>query len=139
MVVVLVAAGALSVAIIGWLISWYRQRDLVARVGRWVSVEATIESGALEATHESGRVVLPTFAFSYQVSENYYSGRFSLRANLSKQLAESMIDKMIGRKLLLRYNPDRPETWFIPEELIDGYKVEQKMGSHVIHDYSPNG
>ena len=49
-----------------------------------------------------------------------------------------MIDQMIGRKLVLRYNPDRPGRWFIPDEFIDGYKVEQRIGSHVIHDYAPN-
>ena len=58
-------------------------------------------------------------------------------ANVSKELAESMIDQMIGRKLLLRYDPDHPSMWFIPDEFIDGCKVEQKIGSHVIHDYSP--
>jgi hypothetical protein len=136
--VVLLVAGAVSVAFTAWVISWYRQRKLIRRAGQWLPVEAKIESGALEGMHESGKVVLPTFAFSYQVSEQYYSGRFSLRANLSKALAESMIDQMIGRKLLLRYNPDHPQLWFIPDESIDGYEVEQKIGSHIIHDYSPN-
>jgi Protein of unknown function (DUF3592) len=136
--VVLVVAGAVCVAVIAWVISSYRQRNLLQQAGRWVSVEATIESGALEGTRESSKVVLPTFAFSYEVSENRYSGRFSLRANVSKTVAESMIDQMIGRKILLRYDPDRPEVWFIPDESIDGYKVEQKIGSHVIRDYSPN-
>jgi hypothetical protein len=49
-----------------------------------------------------------------------------------------MINQMIGRKLLLRYDPDHPEVWFIPDELIDGYEIEQKIGSHIIHDYSPS-
>ncbi len=136
--VILAAAGTLSVAIIVWVISSYRQHKLIQQAGQWVPVEAVIESGALERTHESGKVILPTFAFSYRVSEHSYSGRFSLRASLSKALAESMIDRMIGRKLLLRYNPDHPEVWFIPDESIDGYKVEQKISSHVVHDYSPN-
>ena len=136
--VVLLVAGAVSVAVIAWVISWYRQRKLVQRAGQWVPVEGRIESGALEAIHESGKIILPTFAFSYQVSGESYSGRFSLRANISKALAESMIDQMIGRKLFLRYDPDHTEMWFIPDEFIDGYKVEQKIGSHVIHDYSPN-
>ena len=136
--VVLLVAGAVSVAVVAWVISWYRQYKLVQQAGQWVPVEGRIESGALEAVHESGRIVLPTFAFSYQVSGESYSGRFSLRAKVSKALAESMIDRMIGRKLFLRYDPGHPEMWFIPDEFIDGYKVEQKIGWHVIHDYSPN-
>jgi Protein of unknown function (DUF3592) len=136
--VVLVVAIAVTTAVVAWAISQYRTRKLVQRAGQWLPVEGKIESGALEGTHESGKVVVPTFAFSYQVSEQYYSGHFSLRANLSKVLAESMIDQMIGRKLLLRYDPDHPEVWFIPDELINGYEVEQKISSHAIHDYSPN-
>jgi hypothetical protein len=136
--VVLLVAGAVSVAVIAWVISWYRQRKLAQQAGQWVPVEGTIESGALEGSHESGRVVLPTFAFSYQVSKESYSGTFSLRASISKALAESMIDRMIGRKLFLRCDPNHPEMWFIPDEFIDGYKVEQKIGSPPIHDYSPN-
>ena len=113
--VVLVVAGAVSIAVAAWVISWHRQRKLVQLAGQWVPIEARIESGALEGTHESGKVVLPTFAFSYQVSEGSYSGRFSLRANLSKALAESMIDQMIGRKLLLRYDPCHPAWFHLPQ------------------------
>lgn len=93
--------------VLAWVISSYRQRNLAQQAGRWSSVEATIESGVLEGTRETGRVILPTFAFSYQVSEDRYSGRFSLRANVSKTLAASMIDQMIGRKILLRYDPEQ--------------------------------
>jgi len=136
--VVLVVAGAVSVAVAAWVVSWRRQLKLVQQAGQWVPIEAGIESGALEGTHESGKAVLPTFAFSYQVSEDSYSGRFSLMANVSEARAESMIAQMIGRKLLLRYDPCHPAAWFIPDGFIDGYKVEQKIGSHVTHDYSPN-
>jgi hypothetical protein len=136
--VVLLVAGAVSVAVLAWVISWYRQRKLVQQAAKWIPVEGRIESGALEGMHESGKIVLPTFAFSYQVSDESYSGRFSLRANISRALAESRIERMIGRKLFLRYDPNHPGMWFIPDEFIDGYKVEQKVGSHGIRDYSPN-
>jgi hypothetical protein len=135
--VVLALVGAVSVAVVAWFVTQYQHRRLAMEAAQWIPVEATIESGALEGTHESGRVVLPTFAFSYKCSDQYYSGRFSLRANLSRSLAESMIGKMIGRKLLVRYDPKRPEVWFIPDKFIEGYGVEQNLGSHVIHDYSP--
>ena len=45
---------------------------------------------------------------------------------------------MIGRRLLLRYQPEHPEVRFIPEEFIDGLQVQQNIGSHVIHNYRPN-
>jgi len=136
--VVLVVGGAVSAAVAAWVMSQYRQRKMVQRAGQWLPVEATVESGALEGTQETNRVVLPTFAFSYKVSDQYYSGRFCLAARLPRSRAEAIIRQMIGRKLLLRYDSERPEEWFIPDESIDGYKVEQKLSSHVIHDYSPS-
>ncbi len=129
---------ALCLAASAWIISWYRQRKLAQQAAQWVPIEAMIESGALEGTRESGKVVLPTFAFSYRVSGESYSGRFSLRSNASGESAESMIDQMIGRRILVRHDPDHPEKWFIPDEHMGGYKVEQRIGSHVIHDYAPN-
>jgi len=90
---------------------------------------------------ETNKAVLPTFAFSYQVSGEYYSGKFALIPERSlfpnRALIESMIEGMIGRKLLLRYNPRQPDAWFIPEERIDGCKVAQRIGSQMIHRYYP--
>jgi hypothetical protein len=138
--VVFVVAGSVAVAVTAWVVSLYRQRQLLEQAEQWLPVEARIESGALEGTHESGKILLPTFAFSYQVSGEYYSGRFSLmpKAFPTTEILESIIDQMSGRKLLVRYQPAHPEVWFIPDEFIDGLKVEQKIGSHVIHDYYPN-
>jgi hypothetical protein len=128
--------GAVLVAIAAWVISQVRQRRLASAAAEWVPAEAIIESGALEAT-ESNKIVLPTFAFSYQVSGQYYSGHFSLKALLPTAQVESLIGSMIGRKFLVRYDPHRPEVWFIPDKFMDGYPVEQKLGPHLIHDYSP--
>lgn len=138
--VVFVVAGSVAVAVTAWVVSLYRQRQLLEQAEQWLPVESRIESGALEGTHESGKILLPTFAFSYQVSGEYYSGRFSLmpKAFPTTEILESIIDQMSGRKLLVRYQPAHPEVWFIPDEFIDGLKVEQKIGSHVIHDYYPN-
>ncbi len=138
--VVLVAGGAVLLAVAAWIVSWYRDHKLLEEVREWPTTEAIVQSGALEGTRESGRVVLPTFAFSYQVSRHYYAGRFCLIRKWrypGKTSVESLIKEMIGRKLLLRYDPNRPEAWFIPDEYIDGCKVGQKIGLHVIHSYYP--
>jgi len=42
---------------------------------------------------------------------------------------------MIGRKLAVGYDPGHPDRWLIPDEIIDGCKVEQKMGPHLVGDY----
>jgi hypothetical protein len=66
--VVLLVAAAVSVALIASANSWYRQRSLIQQAGQWVPVEGRIESVALEAVRESGKIILLTFAFSYQGS-----------------------------------------------------------------------
>jgi hypothetical protein len=114
----------------GWL--WRRQRQDLERTEAWPIIQATIESGRLERVTES-RAVLPTFAFSYQIAGEYYSGRFSLvPANTDPGL---LIDQLAGRKLLVRCNPRRPDIWFIPDERIEGCKVEQKLGPHLVGLY----
>ena len=43
--VILVVAGAVAVAVAAWLISWYRQRQLLQQAEQGLPVEARIESG----------------------------------------------------------------------------------------------
>ena len=106
---------------------WHRH---VARnAERWPSVEGVIESGQMEAAASGGskpKVVLPVFAFSYEVTGEYYGGRFALLPYVT-DLGESIIERMIGRKLQIHYDPKKPETWFIADKLIEGCKVEQKF------------
>ena len=49
---------------------------------------------------------------------------------------ESIFAQMIGRKLVVCYNPANPEKWLIPDDTIEGYKIEQRMGPHLI-SYHP--
>jgi len=131
---VLLGLVAIVVAVaIGW---WWRQRKRVEETEGWFQTEATIESGGLEGTAQ-GRARLPTFAFSYQIAGKYYSGRFALLRHTADP-DRSLIDRMIGRKLQVRYDPRRPEVWFIPDKVIEGCKVEQKVGPHFIALYPKN-
>lgn len=111
---------------------WWRRKGVEKAEG-WPAAEATLESGGLEEVAQ-GRSRLPTFAFSYQVAGKYYSGRFAL-VPYPTDAERSLIDRMIGRKLQVRYDPRHPELWFIPDKMIEGCKVEQKMGPHVIGFY----
>ena len=76
--VVVVAGAAIFVAVAAWIVSWHQLRKLAQEAKEWSATEATVESGTLERTQEGNRVVQPTFAFSYQISGEYYSGRFCL-------------------------------------------------------------
>jgi hypothetical protein len=117
---------AIVVAIaIGW---WWWQRKRVEETEGWLQTEASIESGGLEGAAQ-GRVRLLTFTFSYQIAGKYYSGRFALLRHTADP-ESSLIDRMIGRKIQVRCDPRRPEVWFIPEKVIEGCKVAQRMGPH---------
>lgn len=110
-----------------WLpLNWWRQRRNVRQTAGWPLTEATIETVQDEVVSHSKRpaITLPVLAFSYHVAGEYYSGRFALYPYIADP---GDMTRMIGRKLQVRYNPDRPETWFIPDKLIEGCKVEQKM------------
>jgi len=102
--VIAVVGSAVLIAVAAWVVSGYRQRKLVQDAREWIATEATINSGTLESMQESSKVVLPTFAFSYQVSGQHYSGKFSLMpkkalfsSEARRAFIESMIEGMIGR------------------------------------------
>ena len=76
---------------------------------QWPKTEATVQTGGLGAVASSrGAVVrLPAFAFSYHVSGEYYSGRFALMP-YTIEYDDSIINRMIGQKLLVCYDPAHP-------------------------------
>ena len=71
----------------------------------------------------SGRsaVILPCFAFSYVVNEEYYSGRFSLSGCDGR--SATLIREMIDKRITVHYDPNKPESYMIPEEMIEGCPV----------------
>jgi hypothetical protein len=130
---ILVAVLSIPILLLFW---WRWQLAKVERAKQWPTTEATIQAGALEvvASTRFNEVRLPAFAFSYQVRGEYYSGRFALMP-YTRSDDKSLIDRMIGRKLVVCYDPVHPDRWLIPDEMIDGYKVEQKMGPHLVGYY----
>ena len=101
----------------------------------WPCTEATIESGDEEAASTSGRglLVVPVFAFSYRVNEEYYAGHFTLVPNTEP--GESLIKRLVDRKLRIQYDPQEPSSYFIPDSMIEGCEVKQKMDPHLIRIY----
>ena len=125
--------GAIVITAIWW---WRRQTRNIETARSWPAVEATIESGTIEAVQDSSArapIVLPVLAFSYQALGNFYAGRFSLSHGNTD--ADELIQKLIGRKLQVRYDPSAPDKWYIPDEQMEGCKVEQRIGPHVIALY----
>jgi hypothetical protein len=118
------------------LVRWRWQLAKVDKAKQWPTTEATIQTGAIEVVAQTkfNTVRLPAFAFSYHVRDEYYSGRFALMP-CTVEFDESLIDRMIGRKIMVCYDPAHPDRWLIPGEVIDGFKVEQKIGPHLVGYY----
>lgn len=115
---------------------WWWERKRVHDAAGWPFTEATIGASALEVVASSryGSVKLPVFSFDYQVGGQYYSGRFALKP-FTEDPKESLLDRMIGYRLQVHYDPRHPQVWYVPEKIIEGCKVEQKMGPHVFRFY----
>ena len=83
-------------------------------------------------------MILPVFAFSYQVGGEYYSGRFALLPYITDPFVtdSSFVEDMIGRKVQVNHDSLKFDVWFIPDKLIEGCKVEQKFSGDWI-EYAP--
>jgi Protein of unknown function (DUF3592) len=101
----------------GWW--WRKQQSRVESARQWPVTEATIESGKLDRVTDT-RAVLPTFAFSFHVGGEYYSGRFGLIPHGVGP--EDVIQRLVGHKIQIHYDPAAPDSWFIADEQIEGCK-----------------
>jgi hypothetical protein len=89
----------------------------------WPETEATIQSAKMELVERVGhpRREVPFFAFTYVVNNDYQSGRFGLR--VAEGRANALMRESLGTKLTIRYDPERPSVFSLPDELsIDGFR-----------------
>lgn len=123
---------------LSWAAFWI-YRKIRARAGRrdWPKTEATIETSAREvvASHRGVEVTLPVFGFSYKVGGDRFGGRFALLPYTTDP-PESILQTMIGRKISVLYDPKSPGAWIVPDDMMEGCKVEQKLDPRLM-DYSP--
>ena len=131
--ILLGVSGLVAAVAIAMVWQWHRSQQKAEIARTWPETEATIESGGLESATET-RALLPTFAFSYYVNGEYYSGRFSLIPGHTS--LQDLIQRLVGRKLQIRFNPQQPDVCFVAGEQIEGCKVEQELGPHLV-DLSP--
>jgi hypothetical protein len=117
-----------------FVLRWRRKKSEVDEARHWPQTEAAVETAALEPVTEGRYARFPTFSFFNEVAGVSYSGRFSLVRPRTVP-REFLLRQLVGHKLQVHYDPERPEVWFIPDELIEGCKVEQKMGPHLIALY----
>lgn len=117
--------------------AWFWRRNQAKKAMHWPLAEGIIESGAIEAVAHSkyGTIELPVFAFSYRVGTERFGGRFALRPYITDPGA-SVTERLIGRKLAVHYDPRNVQRWFIPDEFIEGCRVEQALSPDFVN-YPP--
>jgi hypothetical protein len=103
----------------------------VDKTKSWPAVEGTVNSGGLEIVRhvQFHDIQMPVFELSYVVDQTPYTDRFGL--SMPKEPPDSLISKMIGRRITVQYDPKNPASCFIPGVTIEGCRIEQKIGSLV--------
>jgi hypothetical protein len=114
---------------------WLWQIQRVHGAKKWPTTEGTIQSAEIEvaSTYLRGVLSLPVCAFTYQINGESYSGRFSLVPNAES--GETLIKKIVDRKIRVQYAPRQPSAYFLPYEVMDGCDVKQKMDPHLFRIY----
>lgn len=102
----------------------YLSKWRIKNAADWPEAEAIIQSAELELVERVGhfRERLPFFTFSYLCDSQYYSGRFGLR--VPEDQASAVMRERVNTKITVRYDPNRPSVFCLPEELsVNGFRV----------------
>jgi hypothetical protein len=102
----------------------------VASTADWLETKATIQSAVVERIDRY--TDYPSFAFSYTVQGEYFSGKFFLRAN--QQESEELIKTLLNQEFPVQYDPNNPSAWYIAEATIASCEIIQKLSV----DYPPD-
>jgi hypothetical protein len=121
-----VAAGVGLVVGIGM----YERRvdEGVANTADWLEAKATIQDAAIERYIQYSWY--SSFAFSYTVDTEYFSGRFFLKAN--QQQSEELVKTLLHQEFPVQYDPNNPSAWYIAQATIAGYEIIQKQSLYYL-------
>jgi len=117
--------------VVGTRILQSRADKNVAETATWLETEATIQSAVMERIDKY--TMYPNFAFSYAVNDEYFSGRFFLKAD--EERSDELMKTLRNRKIPIQYDPRNPSDWYIAEANIDGHEVIQNAGTYGSGDY----
>jgi hypothetical protein len=104
--------------------------ERVVKTADWLETEATIQDAVLERIDRYRSY--PSFAFSYSVHGEYFSGRFFLKANGDE--ADWLLKTLLNQKFPVLYDPNNPTEWYIVQTIMAGYEIIQKLSA----DYPPD-
>ncbi|HUD13143.1 MAG TPA: DUF3592 domain-containing protein [Terracidiphilus sp.] len=113
---ILIALGVLATFVI-WLV-WQNGRP--NKTDSWPVAEGTIQSVGTVVVH-AGRDShsVDVGDFSYNVNDEYYSGRFTIAP--SSSTGGHSPRRLVNQKIKVRYNPEKPEKSSVPQTEVGGF------------------
>jgi hypothetical protein len=136
MIVLLILLGIVAVVIcivVGTQIYESRIDKGIADTADWLDTEAMIQDAVIERIDRY--TSYPSFAFSYAVKGEYFSGRFFLKAD--PEQAGELVKSLLHRRFPVQYDPDSPSAWYVAQATIEGYEIIQKLSSDYPLDSGP--
>jgi hypothetical protein len=109
------------------IVSYVQQRVRTARAANWPEAEGIIQIVRRVAVADAGGPIVtyrmvPVGDFSYKVNDEYYSGISGISRSFSTGTASPK--ELIDQRIKVRYNPRKPEQYFVPPQEIGGFLLD---------------
>jgi len=110
-------------ALAGLVVYFVRRPVRPEEAANWPVTEGTIQSVTNITFRTAERSDL-TYAgdFSYHVNDEYYSGKVRISRSFSAH--NHSAEDLINQKIQVRYNPRRPEKFFVPQAELGGFLLD---------------
>ncbi|HVN92725.1 MAG TPA: DUF3592 domain-containing protein [Terracidiphilus sp.] len=104
----------------GVLVIWLVRRSGHSADATWLSTEGTIQSvGQVVVNAGKSSYTVDVGDFSYQVDDEFYSGRVKLSRLSSTEEQPPRV--LIHQKLQVRYDPQKPEENSVENQEVEGF------------------
>jgi hypothetical protein len=126
MIVWLIVLGIVAVGIglvVGVGMYESRMDKAVANTADWLETKATIQDTVFERLDRY--TWYSSYAFSYSVGGEYFSGRFFLKAN--REQSEQLVKTLLHQEFQVQYDPNNPSAWYMAQATMAGYEILQKL------------
>ena len=115
------------------LLVWQSMRP--DKTERWPVVEGMIQSVNTEITYQGrGTTAKPVGDFSYCIGGEYYSGRLGISGF---DVPDVSPRGLVGKKISVRYNPEKPQEFFVPSVVLGGFHLGQHYELFFQNDTEP--
>ena len=116
------AIGLLAAASLGVLA--LRKRHFASKAATWPTVVAKVENVFLDVSSRGPNrrdVTHTVLGYAYSVGDSYYSGQ--IRLSVGEISLEFVEKEMVGKTILVHYDPDEPQVSIFLKHKVRGWLV----------------